>query len=189
MRVIVPQSFFSRSSLEVARDLLGKFLIRKIGKKEIALQITEVEAYDGPNDLACHASKGRTPRCEALFGEPGHFYVYFVYGMHYMLNIVTDKADYPSGVLIRAAGEHVGPARLTKALQVKKDFYGMPAIPETGLWFEDWGKVVLSKDILRTPRIGVEYAGKEWANKPYRFVLKNPVEKKKKPKEAKRISK
>lgn len=180
MREVLPQSFFARNSQIVARDLLGKFLIRQIGKKEIALEITETEAYDGPHDLACHASKGKTPRCEALFGEPGHFYIYFVYGMHYMLNVVTDKRDYPSGVLIRGAGEHIGPARLTRALSIKKDFYALPAIPETGLWFEDWGRVVMEKEIKRTPRIGVEYAGAVWANKPYRYVLTNREREKKK---------
>ena len=98
---ILGRSFFKRSALQVAKELLGKFLVRKFGQKKVSVIITEVEAYVGPHDLASHASRGRTPRTEAMFGEAGKFYVYFTYGMHWMLNVVTGPEGYPAAVLIR----------------------------------------------------------------------------------------
>ena len=170
MHNVLSPSFFNRPTVEVARDLIGKYLVRRFDDgTELALRIVETEAYDGPEDLACHASKGRTPRTEVMFGEPGHFYVYFVYGIHWLLNIVTGPKDYPSAVLIRGLEGLTGPARLTKALKVDKSFYGKAAAPESGLWFEDRGEKV--DEILATPRIGVDYAGK-WKDKLYRFMIK-----------------
>lgn len=166
---ILTLSFFNRPTVEVARDLLGKTLVRRLPDgTELAYTITETEAYDGPHDLACHASKGRTPRTEVMFGEPGHFYVYFCYGIHWLLNIVTGPVNYPSAVLIRALDGLSGPARLTKALHIDKSLYSQPATPETGLWFEDRG-IKVGK-IKATPRIGVDYAG-EWKEKEWRFVI------------------
>src|SRR3989338_2229715 len=102
MRKILPQSFFDRPTLAVARALLGKFLVRRTGKKTLEAMITEVEAYDGPEDRASHASRGITPRTKIMFGEAGRLYVYFTYGMHWMLNVVTGSRGYPAAVLIRA---------------------------------------------------------------------------------------
>src|SRR5438874_9276084 len=109
----VERSFFERSALMVSRELLGKFLIRQLGDRQIALPITETEAYIGPQDLACHASRGRTTRTDVMFGPGGHWYVYFIYGIHWMLNVVTGTEGHPSAVLLRGAGPYDGPAKLT----------------------------------------------------------------------------
>jgi DNA-3-methyladenine glycosylase len=102
MKKRLDRKFFERKTLLVARELLGKFLVRKIGDTEIAVQITETEAYHGPDDLASHASKGVTPRTKVMFGPAGYSYVYLIYGMYHCLNIVTEKDGYPSAVLVRA---------------------------------------------------------------------------------------
>jgi len=96
------RSFFERNTKTVARDLLGKFLVRKIGKNILSGMIVETEAYVGPHDLACHASNGKTERTKVMFKPAGIWYVYMIYGMHHCLNIVTETKDYPSAVLIRA---------------------------------------------------------------------------------------
>jgi len=171
MRKILTKKFFERSALEVAENLLGKYLVRKISGKEIALKINEVEAYDGFEDKASHAHKGRTERNKVMFGEAGRWYVYLVYGMHNMLNIVTGGKDYPAAILIRGAGELSGPGRLTKFLKINKKLNGKNASVETGLWFEDRGDVIDNKKIKRSARVGVDYAGPIWAKKDYRFVL------------------
>jgi DNA-3-methyladenine glycosylase len=165
-------SFFSRPALVVARDMIGKFLVRRIGRREIAVPITETEAYVGPHDLACHGSKGRTPRTEVMFGPAGHWYVYFVYGIHWMLNAVTDDEGHPAAVLVRGAGPWNGPARLTKALEIDKRFNTRPIARQTALWIEDRGLKIPRKQIKSTPRIGVDYSG-PWAAKPYRFVVRD----------------
>jgi DNA-3-methyladenine glycosylase len=167
---VLGDDFFARSALVVARELLGKYLVRQDGTRETCVQITETEAYLGPHDLACHASKGRTSRTEPMFGPAGCWYVYFIYGIHWMLNAVTGRDGYPSAVLLRGAGPWIGPARLTKALAIDKQFNALPASRPTGLWIEDRGLKIARGRVRRTPRIGVEYSG-EWAAKPYRFVL------------------
>ena len=165
------QSFFDRPTVTVAEELLGKFLVRKSGGKMVALMITETEAYDGFDDKASHASRGKTPRNTPMFGKPGTIYVYFTYGMHWMLNIVCGKEEYPAAVLIRGVEGISGPARLTKALRIDKRLNTLPLSKKSGLWIEDRGMGVSKKDILTTPRIGVRYA-EEWMHKPWRFVLK-----------------
>ena len=166
---MLAEAFFGRPSLKVAEALLGKYLVRRIGDVEIAAMIHETEAYIGPEDLACHASKGRTPRTDVMFGPAGVWYVYFCYGIHWMLNIVTDGEDHPSAVLLRGAGDWTGPARLTKAMSIDKTLNGQPATLASGLWIEDRGVRIAKGKIERTPRIGVDYAG-EWAARPYRFL-------------------
>ncbi len=170
------RNFFNRSALTVAKEILGKFLIRRRGGKEIALMITEVEAYDGSKDRASHASCGKTERNKVMFGEAGNWYVYFTYGMHWMLNIVTGPKDYPAAILIRGTDKINGPGRITKYLKIDKKFNAKPANKKTGLWIEDrpacrTGRGVKIKPsmIKRGKRIGVAYAGK-WADKPYRFT-------------------
>ena len=170
---VLDARFFARPALVVAKELLGKVLVRRIGRRETGVLITETEAYVGPHDLACHGSKGRTPRTEVMFGPAGYWYVYFIYGIHWMLNVVTDEVDYPSAVLFRGAGLWNGPARLTKALEIDKRLNARPAEPSSRLWIEDHGQRVPRARIARTPRIGVDYAG-PWAAKPYRFVLSPP---------------
>lgn len=170
---ILQKEFFEQNTLLVAERLLGKFLVRN---KE-AYMITEVEAYDGFDDKASHASRGETPRNKVMFGEAGVWYVYFVYGMHHMLNIVTGPEKYPAAVLIRGVEGVSGPARLTKALQIDRAMNESKAEKKSGLWIEDRGIAVAKKQIERTPRIGVDYAGPEWAGKKWRFALKENCKK------------
>lgn len=165
-------SFFDRPVLTICPDLLGKYLVYKTKAGSGALLIHEIEAYDGPYDLASHGRFGKTERTEAMFGPSGHWYVYLVYGMYWMLNIVTCSVDYPAAILIRGAGDFNGPGKLTKNLGIDKTFNNAPACTKTGLWIEDRGFVVKPEFIEKTPRIGISYAGPIWSQVPYRFVLK-----------------
>lgn len=169
---ILTQFYYDRPVLRVAEELLGKYLVRLYadGTQE-AYMITETESYDGEKDLACHASKGRTKRTEVMYGSAGHWYVYLCYGMYYMLNVVTGSVGYPAAVLIRGLSDANGPGILTKKLGITKELNGKSLSKTAGLWIEDRGTIFAKKDIIRTPRIGVGYA-KEWADKPYRFVIK-----------------
>lgn len=182
MKKLLKKSFFDRSTLTVARDLLGKFIVREYRGKMIAAMITEVEAYDGPKDLASHASRGMTPRTKPMFGEAGHFYVYFTYGMHWLVNVATGPKGYPAAVLLRAA-EYIdpktkkvvklkGPALLTRALKIDGRQNGKIADRSTGLWFEDCGIRPKRLHIVAGKRIGVDYAGRIWRNKPYNFIYR-----------------
>jgi DNA-3-methyladenine glycosylase len=132
---VLDSTFFDRPAEKVAYDLIGCRLHWREDDRSHSRIITETEAYTGPNDLASHASKGRTKRNEAMFGQPGTFYVYFVYGLHWMLNVVTGPINYPAAVLIRGIEGIVGPARLTKALGISGDLNGKMANEETGVWF------------------------------------------------------
>ncbi len=167
----VGKHFFERPTLTVARELLGKYLVKKSKGKTIARMITETEAYDGPLDLASHASKGRTARTDVMFGEAGIWYVYLIYGMYEMLNIVTGPTDYPAAVLIRGVEGIDGPGKLTREFGITRSVNLKAVGDDSGVWIEDRGVRVRPSDIERTPRIGVAYAG-EWAKKPMRFVLR-----------------
>lgn len=171
MKKVLTRLFFNRPAEIVAQELLGKFIISDCGKGEISLMINEVEAYTGPDDLACHASRGKTDRTSVMFGPAGIFYVYFVYGIHWMLNVVTGRKGFPAAVLLRGAGKMRGPARLTKFLKIDKKFNGKSAKPVNGLWFEDRGVRIKPEQIKRTPRIGVSYAGPMWSKKPQRYLV------------------
>lgn len=171
-RVILKKDFFERKALIVAKELIGKYLVTKNGGRIFADMITETEAYIGPHDLASHSAKGRTKRTEIMFGEAGRFYIYFIYGVHEMLNIVTDKKDYPAAVLIRGTEKFSGPGRVTKNFGINRKINGLRASKETGLWFEDRGQKIAPSKITKSARIGVEYAGPIWAKKEYRFLLK-----------------
>ena len=172
---ILSRSYFSRSTLVVARSLVGKYLVRSIEGRERAGRIVEVEAYVGGADKACHASKGRTPRTDVLFGPPGISYVYLIYGMYHCLNVVTEQAEFPAAVLIRAIeidGELIdGPGRLCRAMQIDRSLNRFDMTVGEVLWFEDRSVRVGRSDVKTHPRIGVEYAG-EWARKPWRFRLR-----------------
>lgn len=169
-RRVLPSVWFERSALIVARELLGKYLVRRKGEREVAAMITEVEAYTGPGDLASHAARGRrTARTAVMFGRPGRWYVYFTYGMHWLANIVTGREGHPAAVLIRGVEGISGPARVARTFRIAGSFTGMPAQRRSGLWIEDRG--VRVSRIVRGPRVGVGYAGPVWAKKPYRFFF------------------
>lgn len=178
---MLPPAFFNRPTLLVTKELLGKYLVRRYRRKTIALMITEAEAYDGPRDRASHAHRGRTPRNQPMFGEAGRFYIYFTYGVHWLVNIVTGPEEYPAAVLLRAgiycdpktgAVRCVnGPARLTKFMHIDRAQNGRPATKMTGLWFEDRGAQVRRREIIAGKRIGVDYAGPIWSKKHYNLKL------------------
>ena len=171
MMKMLAKNFFNRPTLVVARDLLGKFLVRRLKGKNVAFIITEVEAYDGFRDRASHASRGKTARNAPMFGPAGCWYVYFTYGMHWMLNIVCGQERYPAAVLIRGVQGISGPARLTKKVKIDKQFNGRPAERKTGLWIEDRGIKIPPSKIKKSPRVGVHYAGPYWSKKNWRFFL------------------
>lgn len=176
------QDYFARPTLKVAKDLIGKFLVRAYRGKIYSGMINETEAYIGEKDLACHASKGRTPRTEVLYAKPGILYVYLIYGMHHLLNIVTEREGFPAAVLIRGVEGVYGPGRLTKAFHIDRSSGGKEIFDCTSLgaspckamghgdkiWVEDRGGVVPA--IRCGPRIGIDYAGR-WAQKPWRFYV------------------
>lgn len=168
----LPHSFFERKTLVVAKDLIGKYLVREVDGKIIREKIVETEAYVGEHDLACHTRSGKTRRNEVMYREAGTIYVYFTYGMHWMLNLVTEKEGCGTAVLIRGTENITGPARLTKALGIDKNLNGQKLGRKSGLWVEEDLKIENRKlKIARTPRIGVSRAPDGWAEKPYRFVL------------------
>ncbi len=184
-RKFLEKGFFNRNTLTVAKELLGKILYRQKGSILYRAVITETEAYHGEEDLACHCSKGKTGRTTVMYNEPGHIYIYLIYGMYYMLNFVTMPKDFPAAVLIRGVsnlqrienGQNEvlsvktdGPGKLTKHLQIDKSFNELPLHPDSGLWVADEGIVIPEKQILTGKRIGVSYA-KEWAEKPWRYLL------------------
>lgn len=171
MRKELNQRFFNRHTVAVAKDLLGKFLVRRYRDKMVAYMITEVEAYDGFRDRGSHASRGKTKRNFPMFGAAGHWYVYFTYGMHWMLNIVTREKKYPAAILIRGVDGVAGPARITKFLKIDKRFNNLPADRKTGLWIEDRGVKVSPQKIKKGPRVGIRYAGPYWAKRNWRFFL------------------
>jgi DNA-3-methyladenine glycosylase len=172
MRKVLRQDFFDRDTREVAQDLIGKFLVRKMGGKKVALMITETEAYAGFKDRASHAFRGKTKRTEVMFGPAGFFYIYLCYGMYYLMNISTHKKDFPAAVLIRGVEGADGPGKLTRLLKIDKSLSGKKVDPKNGLWLEDRGIKIPKNKIKKTPRIGVQYAGKHWASRKLRFVLK-----------------
>jgi DNA-3-methyladenine glycosylase len=165
----LPQSFFDREAEDVARDLIGCYLVRRKGRALSKARIIETEAYVGPHDLACHASRGRTVRTEVMFGHPGILYIYLVYGLHWMLNVVTGPVDFPAAVLIRSVDGICGPGRLSRTLGITDALNGWVASEPSGLWFARDEQIAGPK-VIRTPRIGVEYAGPIWSAKRYRFV-------------------
>ncbi len=184
---ILDRKFYLRDTLRVARTLIGKKLVRQINGLELAGMIVETEAYCGEADSACHAHRGMTPRNEVMFGEPGHAYVYFTYGMHHMLNLVTEAKGRPCAVLVRAImpltgieemeshrrrkGSELtnGPAKLCQALGIDKSLNGWDLTHGKELWIDDYKKIP-TKSIITTPRIGIDYAKDEHRNAPWRFL-------------------
>jgi DNA-3-methyladenine glycosylase len=186
---ILDRKFYERDTLKVARALLGKKLVRRIKGLELSGMIVETEAYCGQKDSACHAHRGMTPRNSVMFGKPGHAYVYFTYGMHYMLNLVTEDEGNPCAVLIRAIepidgieamearrkkkGAQLtnGPAKLCQALSIDKSLNGWDLTRGIELWVEDYRKIP-AKSIIATPRIGIDYAQKKHREALWRFLIR-----------------
>ena len=167
MKTFLPESFFERPAVVVAQELIGCLLCRKLDEKILTFPILETEAYLGSEDLASHARFGKTQRNAPMFGPPGRWYVYLCYGMHSMLNIVTNPENEPSAVLIRAIEGIQGPGRLTRRLSIHRDFNNQPCHPQSNLWI---APATQTHPIITTPRIGIDYAGPIWREKPYRFV-------------------
>lgn len=163
------RAFYSRDVLEVAPQLLGQHLVRVgPGAQLSSYVITETEAYRGGEDLACHASKGMTPRTKVMFGEGGYLYMYLIYGMHWMMNVVTGDRDVPQAVLFRGLREASGPGRLTKLLDVDRAFYGEDLVNSDRIWIEASGS---TPAYSTGPRVGIDYAGLPWKDMPWRFLV------------------
>ena len=172
----LPRSFYDRNTVSVAKELLGKHLVHVANGLERIGRIVEVEAYLGPQDLAAHSSKGLTPRTKIMFGPPGHAYVYFIYGMYYCMNVVTEREGHASAVLIRAVepiknidGRTQGPGLICKAMEIDKRLNGHDLLSENFYVAAGYHEAF---KIVKRPRIGVAYA-KHWAKRHLRFYIKN----------------
>ena len=172
----LPRSFYDRDTVLVAQELLGKHLVRVVDGVERVGRIVEVEAYLGPHDLAAHSARGLTPRTRAMFGPPGHAYVYLIYGMHWCMNVVTQAEGRASAVLLRAvepvknvAGRTQGPALLCKAMDIDGRLYGADLRGDE-IFIRDAGDPAPAR-IVKRPRIGVDYA-RHWARRLLRFYIR-----------------
>lgn len=160
--------FYARDCVTVARDLVGKLLVRRTEAGEQRLRISETEAYWGEADTACHAHKGRTKRTQVMYADAGTIYIYLCYGMHWMLNIVTGEKEDPQAVLIRACVEAPGPGKLTKAMDITGQLNGQSILDNAELSVIDDG---FSCQIKTEKRVGIGYASMEDQKKPWRFVM------------------
>ncbi len=172
----LPRSFYDRDTRIVARELLGKYLVHVSHGLERVGRLVEVEAYLGPHDLAAHSSKGLTRRTKVMFGPPGHAYVYFIYGMYYCMNVVTEPEGHASAVLLRAVepvknveGRTQGPGLLCKAMDIDKGLNGHDLLSDD--FFVAAPPVDKPMTIVRRPRVGVDYA-RHWAKRHLRFYIK-----------------
>ena len=165
----ISREFYVRDVLEVAPELLGKDIVVRLDDGTfIRRQITDVEAYRGQEDKACHASKGKTHRTSVMFEEGGILYVYLIYGMYWMMNIVTGTKDNPQAALIRGVADISGPGRLTKSLSIDGSFNGESLTTSNRIWLEDRDL----KPYFKTgPRIGIDYAGDYWKSVPWRYYI------------------
>jgi len=189
----LPRSFYDRPTLQVARELIGKRLLRLENGRRIGGIITETEAYCGESDLACHAKAGRTPRTEVMYGPPGHAYVYFTYGSHWLFNTVTQPAGQPEAVLIRAimptAGldriesrrgrqprKHWtdGPGKLTQALGIDGAFNRLDLSAQNAEIIIEKGVTIPTDFVTTSPRIGLNSVPEPWKSKPWRFLALLP---------------
>ena len=184
---LLPRSFFGRNTVRVARDLLGKRLVKVENGKRIAGLISESEAYRGEEDQGCHAKSGRTPRTQVMYGPAGYAYVYFTYGNHWMLNAVTERENFPAAVLLRAiqpiegvdvmsarrSGRNTfGPGKLTQAMGITKNENTVDLTEASdGLWIEA-GVSVPDKNVMIGPRVGLNTVPEPWFSKPWRFLVK-----------------
>lgn len=166
--MILDYDFYHRECLEVARDLVGKVLVRQTPDRLLRLRISETEAYCGEADTACHAHKGRTKRTEVLYADAGTVYVYLCYGIHWLLNVVTGNENDPQAVLIRACVDAPGPGKLTKALGITGELNRKRIFGADGLWIEDDG---FRCSIETDKRVGIGYASEEDQNRLWRFKI------------------
>lgn len=186
----LPRSFFGRDTVDVAQDLLGKRLVREAGGRRISGVITETEAYRGENDLACHARFGRTPRTEIMYGSPGYTYIYFIYGIHWLLNFVTERVGFPGAVLIRSlqitegqdlvAGRRKnhppnswtnGPAKICQALDLDGKQNGLDVCGTDAIVYLEEGRKVTPGLIQSFPRVGLKAVPDPWKSIAWRFVV------------------
>ena len=184
------ESFFGRNTVLVARELVGKQLVRQEGNKRLAGVIMETEAYRGQEDLACHARVGKTPRTEIMFGPPGRTYIYFVYGMHWLLNFVTEDDGFPGAVLIRAIipkeGLEIisrrrngqpkkqwtnGPAKICQAMNIDNQLNGINICARNAQVYVENGVGIESELIQASPRVGLNSVPEPWRSIPWRFKL------------------
>ncbi len=179
-----PRKFYAQPTLIVARELLGARLMRILDGVCLAGFIIEAEAYVGEEDLGCHAKSGKTKRNAIMFGPPGHAYVYFPYGNHWMLNAVTEREGFPAAVLLRAiepvegietmlqrrnGGDTLGPGKLTQALGIDGSMNGADlCTQDSGLWIEA-GIPVADNDIIAGPRVGLYTVPEPWKSMPWRY--------------------
>lgn len=161
------REFYSRDVLVVAPELIGKTLIRCEDREINRYTIIETEAYRGEEDQASHARFGRTIRNSIMYGQAGMVYIYLVYGMHWMLNIVTGNAGIPQAVLIRSLKGLSGPGNLTRGLGIDKSFYGEDLVNSRRIWLETNSE---TPEIITGPRVGIEYSGEPWISHPWRFM-------------------
>ncbi len=181
MKRRLSRNFYTRPALKIAKKLLGKYIVRKIGRKKLVGKIIETEVYIGPQDKASHSYKGkRTPRNRAEYLIGGHIYIYLVYGMYWQLNISTGKEEEPECVLIRAVEPEKdeisltnGPGKLCRYLKLNKSFYGEDLTKSKRIWLENHGQKIKPSQILATKRIGIDYAGLYWSRRKWRFLIKD----------------
>lgn len=188
----IERAFFNRQTLEVARDLIGMRLVRVEGERRLSGIIVEAEAYRGEEDLGCHAKAGFTPRTKIMYGIPGHAYVYFTYGKHWMLNFVTEEAGFPAAVLIRAIhieeGQDIiaqrrnhqpnqqwtnGPAKICQALNINGNLNGYDICQPAAVLFVESktdGSPILPLSVTTTARVGLNNVPEPWRSIPWRFV-------------------
>jgi len=171
------RDFYDRDTILVAHELLGKYLVRHVDGAERIGRIVEVEAYLGPHDLAAHSARGRTKRNEVMFGPPGHAYVYFIYGMYFCMNVVTQPEGHASAVLLRAlepvrnvTGRTQGPGLLCRAMGIDKRLNGHDLLSDD--FFVAEGETGARVAIVKRPRVGVDYAG-SWAKRHLRFYIRD----------------
>ncbi len=175
------RSFYTQSTLQAAKELLGKYIVRKIGNKKLVGKIIETEVYIGPQDKASHAFGGKvTPRNRAEYFVGGHIYIYLVYGIYWQMNISTSGEGKPECVLIRAMEPEEGeislangPGKFCRYLKLDKSFYGEDLTKSKRIWLEDRGEKIKSCQILATKRIGIDYAGSYWSRRKLRFLIKD----------------
>ena len=161
--------FYQQNAVTVAEKLLGKTIVRVWDDGiKTSYRITGTEAYMGEEDLACHARKGRTPRTAIMYDEGGHVYVYLIYGIYWMINVVTGTKNNPQAVLICGIDNIIGSGKVGRELKMEKSFYGENLLDSTRIWIEDAPDEI---HFRTAPRIGVDYAGDEWKNKEWRFIL------------------